>query len=122
MPVESAHSPGSQLPENSVSQPLPQVSRPCGRSLDLPLLRESLQYMISQKTSSSPMRSARVVENILPSESSDGGEANVPGQSQPCCKVRAGKTPLAESELVTAATPSGGSNVLSKNDSNDVVG
>lgn len=37
MPVENAHSPSSQLPENSVSQPLLQISRPWGRSLELPL-------------------------------------------------------------------------------------
>lgn len=67
------------------------------------------------------MRSARVAENILPSEPSDGREANVPGRSQPCCKVCAGRTPLAERKLVTAATPSSGSNLPSKNDSDDVV-
>lgn len=121
MPAECAHSLCSQLPDNSVSQPLPQISRPCGRSLDLPLLRESLQYIISQKTSS-PMRSARVAESTLPCESSDCGEVNMPGLFQPCCEVCSGKTPLAENNGVIAATWSGGSSLPSKNDSNDVVG
>lgn len=65
MPVERARFPGSQLPENLVSQPRPRISGQCGRSLDLPLLCESLQYEISQKTGSSPVRSARVAGNLL---------------------------------------------------------
>lgn len=121
MPTESAHSLCSQLPDSSVSQPLPQISRPCGRSLDLPVLHESLQYIISQKTSS-PVRSARVAESTLPCESSDCGEVNMPGLFQPCCEVCSGKTPLAENNWVTAATRSSGSSLPSKNDSNDVVG
>lgn len=123
MPAECAHSLGSRIPDKSVSQPLPQTRGPCGRSLDLPLLHESLQYIISQKTSSSPMRSARVAENIPPFESCDYGEANMPGLFQPCLEACTGKTLLAEkSNWVTAATLSSGSSLPSKNDSNDVVG
>jgi len=123
MPVECTHSLCSRLPDKSVSQPLPQTSGPCGRSLDLPLLHESLQYIINQKTSSSPMRSARVAENIPPFESCDYGEANMPGLFQPCHEACTGKTLLAEKgNWVTAATPSSGSSLPSKNDSNDVVG
>lgn len=121
MPLESSHSPRSQLPQTQCLKG-EVVETPCSRSLDLSLFREPLQYIISQKISSSPMRSTRVAENILPSACSDGEEANVSGQSQSCCKVCAGKALLAESDLVAASMLSSGSNLHGKSGSDNMGG
>lgn len=109
--------------KSSVSQPLPRGLRPCGRSLDLPLLHESLQCIISQKTNCAPGRTTRGTETALHSESFRCREANVPGHFKPCHRVCVGKTSLKEKKkLGTPCVQSSESKLISKNLTQDVVG
>lgn len=109
--------------KNSVSLPVPQASRPCCRRSDLPLLHESLQHIISQKTNSIPVRTARVTEKVLHSESFSYGEVNMPELPLPFHKVCAGKTSLTEqNDPVTPSVQSSRNSLASKNTTSDVVG
>ncbi|XP_074862221.1 serine/threonine-protein kinase WNK2 isoform X3 [Carettochelys insculpta] len=113
----------NKLEQNSESLLLRQARRPCGRSFDLPVLRESLQHIISQKTSSAPVRTARVTKKVINSEPFSYGEPNMPGLPLPFHKVCTGKASLTEENSpVSPAMHSSGSSLASKNTTRDMPG